>query len=90
MLIYVDLKNYVFIPVVVYPIWTLEPCLYLLINIYLLPGHNLQIGNDCFQIQYSLSLIGTRIREYRLRNTRFNSSSLYKCMQVTPVNTNPG
>ena len=35
-----------------------------------------------------LSLIGTRIREYRLRSTRFNSPSLYKRMQVTPDNTN--
>ena len=34
------------------------------------------------------SLVGTRIREYRLRSTRFNSPSLYKCMQVTPDNTN--
>ena len=29
-----------------------------------------------------LSLIGTRIR-----STKFNSPSLYKCKQVTPVNT---
>ena len=40
-------------------------------------------------LEYSiLSLIGTRIREISVKSTRFNSPSLYKCMQVTPVNTN--
>ena len=46
-----------------------------------------------FQLKVSLqtlvdSLVGTRIREYRLMSTRFNSPSLYKYMQVTPVNRN--
>ena len=35
-----------------------------------------------------LSLIGTRIREISVKEYKVNSPSLYKCMQVTPVNTN--
>ena len=37
-----------------------------------------------------LSLIETRIREISVKEYKVNSPSLYKCMQVTPVNTNSG
>ena len=52
------------------------------------PVNNCYNRNNCDRIQLTLVNRNTDKAEYRLMSTRFNSPSLYKCMQVTPVNTN--
>ena len=48
-------------------------------------------GNTSFvNNNINLPLIGTRIREILVKEYKVNPPSLYKCMQVTPVNTNSG
>ena len=44
--------------------------------------------NGTEKVNNKPSLIGTRIREISVKEYKVNSPSLYKCMQVTPVNTN--